>query len=128
MIDSVIEGNLRQSLDLLDRQLVAGENPSKLVIMMTGTIRKLALAARRILAGEATDSALAAAGILPFKLAAGRTQLRHLGRARLRELYRILLTADAAIKGETSLPPRVVLERLLITLGRPAALPGERGA
>lgn len=120
MLDGVMAGELKESLLHLDHLLTSGEAPMKVYFLLSSMGRKLATAARRTLTGERVESALVAAGIVPFKVEAGRGQLRHLGRKRLREMYRICLSADAAVKGETSLSDRLVLERFFITLGRRA--------
>ena len=43
-------------------------------------------------------------------------QLRRLGRHRGQRLYRWLLEADLDLKGDSSSPPRSILERLLVRI------------
>ncbi len=43
-------------------------------------------------------------------------QLRRIGRQRGGQLYEWLLDADLALKGSSSLPPRLVLERMIVRL------------
>ena len=45
-------------------------------------------------------------------------QLRHLGRRRLDRLYDWLLEADLGLKGSSQLPPRTLLERMVVQLAR----------
>jgi len=51
-----------------------------------------------------------------FFLQKAETQLRRLGRQRGAQLYRWLLETDLALKGDSAMPPRLVLERLIIRL------------
>jgi DNA polymerase-3 subunit delta len=67
--------------------------------------------------------ALEQAGVKPFVLAKAEEQLRKLGRQRAGKLQRWLLQADLDLKGQSSLPPRVILERLIVRIAAPAATP-----
>ncbi len=60
--------------------------------------------------------------MLPFKLGDAERQLRQLGRARARQLYRWLLSADLELKGYNSgkEASRRVLETLIFRLSRQA--------
>jgi DNA polymerase III subunit delta len=46
-------------------------------------------------------------------------QLRRLGRHRGSQLYNWLLEADLDLKGQTAMPPRLILERLVLRLSAP---------
>jgi len=61
------------------------------------------------------DRALSRAGLPPFKHEKVQQQLRHLG-PRAVQLYDWLLEADLALKSSAGLPPRAVIERLLVRL------------
>jgi hypothetical protein len=65
-------------------------------------------------------SALAQAGVLPFKRDEAADQLRQLGRHRVDEVRQWLLEADLAMKGSHSggERPRVVLEQLIARLAK----------
>jgi DNA polymerase-3 subunit delta len=62
--------------------------------------------------------ALAQAGVPPFKLNEAEKQLRHIGRARAKELVGWLLAADVALKSHNSSDQRarIELERLIVRL------------
>jgi len=60
--------------------------------------------------------ALEQAGIRSFVLQKAERQLRLLGRQRGAQLYRWLLQADLDLKGESTMPPRLVVERLIVRL------------
>jgi hypothetical protein len=53
-------------------------------------------------------------------------QLRRLGRHRGQRLYRWLIEADMDLKGDSPLPPRTIVERLLVQVAAPPATPRER--
>ncbi len=122
MIDATLAGNLRGALVQLDRLLLAGEVPLGILAQISSTLRRLAAATRLVLSAEAQRqrvtlrSALAEAGVREFVLGKSEQQLKHLGRDRGRQLYRWLLEADLALKGDSALPGRLILENLLIRL------------
>jgi hypothetical protein len=64
------------------------------------------------------SSALARAGIPPFKLKDAENQMKQVGRSRALKLSRWLVDADLAMKGHNSRQPasRLELERLLFRL------------
>ena len=125
MLDAVMDGNARAALVQLDRLLSAGEQPVALLGQISASLRRFAAATRLILQGEATGRrialrpALEQAGVRSFVLEKAERQLRRLGRQRGARLYRWLLEADLDLKGATALPPRLVLERLIIRLSAP---------
>jgi len=125
MLDALLEGNVTQALEQLDRLLRAGEHPIAVLGQISASLRRLAAATRIVLGGEAAGrriaprEALAQAGFKPFLLSKVERQLRRLGRHRGSRLYRWLQDADLDLKGASSLPPRTVLERLAIRLAAP---------
>lgn len=119
MLDAAVSGNARSALEQLDRLLAAGENPVGVLAQIASSLRRFAAATRLIEQGEAAGrrpplrQALEQAGVKPFVLAKAEAQLKQLGRRRAGRLYRDLLQADLDLKGDSRLPPRVVLERLI---------------
>ena len=83
---------------------------------------RFAAATRLVLQAEAARRRIALrdtlqqAGIKPFVLKKAERQLKLLGRRRGAQLYRWLLQADLDLKGESSMPPRLILERLIVRL------------
>lgn len=118
LLDAALDGELSAALDPLDRLLLAGEQPVGLVAVLGAQLRRLTRAAREHLAGKPLDAALRDAGVPPFAVQKSAAQLRHLGRERLRRMYRTLLKADLDMRGEGALPPRTILERLLAEVAR----------
>ena len=93
--------------------------------MIGSTLRRLATAASLIDEVQSTGrrtslrQALQEAGFKPFVLAKAEQQLRNLGRRRAARLHRWLLETDLALKGQSHLPPRLVLEQLVVRLASP---------
>jgi DNA polymerase-3 subunit delta len=122
MLDAALDGQLPEALRQLDRLLAAGEQPIGLLGMIASTLRRLAAATRLVLQAEAARrrpdirAALTQAGVKSFVLQKVERQLRLLGRHRGSRLYRWLLEADLDLKGRSRMPPRLILERLLVRL------------
>jgi DNA polymerase-3 subunit delta len=94
---------------------------------ISASLRRLAAATRLVFQAEAAghrailSEALAQAGVRPFVIQKVERQLRRLGRARGSRLYRWLLEADLDLKGDSEMPPRLILERLILQLAAPQA-------
>jgi DNA polymerase-3 subunit delta len=125
MLDAVLDGDVRDAMLQLDRLLLAGENPIAILGQISASLRRLAAATRIVLNGEAAGrrvslrDALAQAGVKGFVLAKAEGQLRKLGRVRGGRLYEWLLETDLALKGDSALPPRLILERLIVRISAP---------
>ena len=122
MLDAALAGNVREALSQLDRLLLAGEAPISILGQISASLRRFAAATRLILQTEAAGrrpalrAALEQAGVKRFVLDKAQRQLRQLGRHRGAQLYRWLLETDLALKGASALPPRLVLENLIIRI------------
>ncbi len=116
MINAVRDGQLGTALAEMNKLLTAGEAPQKLLGGISFVYRKLTQAVR--LSGQAKPlaSALREAGVFPQEIAATEAYLRKLGRQRAERIPQLLLNADLGMKGESSLPPRILLECLLVQL------------
>ena len=129
MIDAAVEGRAADALGQLDRLLLAGEQPIGLLAQLGSTLRRFAAAALAVQAGESSGrrvglrQALAAAGVVKFKLGDAEGQLRQIGRQRALRLAEWTLDADLAMKGHDSTPARsrVQLERLIVRLAKEAS-------
>jgi len=125
MIDAALAGNVREAMLQLDRLLAAGESPIGVLGQISASLRRLAAATRLVLQAEsagwrvALRGALEQAGIRPFVLKKAEQQLCRLGRERGKQLYRWLLRADLDLKGASAVPPRLILERLIVRLAAP---------
>jgi DNA polymerase-3 subunit delta len=125
MLDAALGGDVRGALVQLDRLLLAGESPVAILGQISASLRRLAAATRLVLRAEAAGRrvslryALEQAGIRRFVLGKAEQQLRQLGRHRGDQLYDWLLKADLDLKGASALPPRLVLEHLIVRLAAP---------
>ncbi len=118
IFDAIGSGRTAEALDLLDRLFGQGEEPLRILGAFSMQLRRLAQAARLNEQGESLSSALGRAGIPPFAIRGCEQQLRHLGRQRSNRLYDWLLETDLGLKGFSQLPPRTLLERLVVQLAR----------
>jgi DNA polymerase-3 subunit delta len=122
MLDAAMAGNAPGALEQLDRLLSAGETAVGLLGQISASLRRFAAATRLILRAEAAGrrvalrGAMEQAGVRSFVLQKAERELRRLGRNRGSKLYHWLLEADLDLKGDSSLPPRLILERLIVRL------------
>jgi len=116
MLDAVIDGHLDEALHLLDKLLMSGEHPVRLLGSITWTFRPIARATEASRQGLAINAALIDAGVKPFKTASTQMYLKRIGRPRAEKIYQLLLAADRDLKGSSYLPERTIMERLLFML------------
>jgi DNA polymerase III subunit delta len=119
-------GRADEALTLLDRLFEQGEDPFRLLGAFSHHLRGLARASRLSARGTPIPAALTQAGILPFAMRGAEAQMRHLGRRRLDRLFDWLLQVDLGFKGSSQLPPRTLLERLVVRLARGLEVAGSR--
>jgi DNA polymerase-3 subunit delta len=120
VFDLIGAGRSGEALTLIGRLFDQGEEPIRLLGAFSMQLRRLAQAARLARLGTALPDALDEAGVPAFARRGAEQQLRHLGRRRLDQLYDWLLHADLGLKGSSHLPPRTLLERLVVQLARGA--------
>lgn len=120
VFDLIGTGQSGEALTLLDRLLDQGQEPMRLLGAFSMQLRRLAQAARLTAQGVPLAEAMNRAGFPSFPSArqSAEAQMRHLGRRRLDRLYDWLLETDQGMKGGSQLPPRVLLERLVVRLAR----------
>jgi DNA polymerase-3 subunit delta len=132
MLDAALDGNVDMAMQQLDRLLAAVEQPVGLLAQISASLRRFAAAARLVLAAEAAGrrtslrDALGRGGVRSFFLEKAERQLRLMGRQRGAQLYRWLLQADLDLKGDSAMPPRLILERLIVRLAAPQDAPSRR--
>jgi DNA polymerase-3 subunit delta len=118
IFDLIGTGQSGEALGFLERLFDQGEEPMKLLGAFSLQLRRLAQVARLATQGVPMHSAFEEVKVPPFARQGCEQQMRHLGRRRLDQLYDWLLAADSGLKGGSQLPPRVVLERLVVRLAR----------
>ena len=115
MLDAVAEGNRAKALATLHHLFEQGEEPIAILGAISWQLRREAQVARLCQEGGSIASAVSKAGLPPFKQDKVLQHLRLLGPRSL-QLYDWLLEADLALKSTAALPPRVVLEKLVVRL------------
>ena len=119
VVDAATTGNAREAIEDLDHLLASGEPPLKMTAGMTYSLAKLHHAGQLRLAKVDLPSACQAAGIYSGMVKKTHAQHAHLGPGRVDSLPKLLLAADLDLKGNSTLTPRVILERLVMELSRP---------
>jgi DNA polymerase-3 subunit delta len=114
MLDAALDGNVGAAMQQLDRLLAAGEQPVGLLGQISASLRRFAAAARLVLRAEAAGQRISL-----------RDALERAG-VRGAQLYRWLLQADLDLKGDSAMPPRLILERLIVRLAAPQNTPNKR--
>ncbi len=115
-IEAATTGAGGEALADLDRLLGSGEPPIKLLAGMTFSLQKVHHAGQLRRARIDLKDACQRAGIFSGAVEKTRHQHAHLGPGRVDALPAWLLQADLDMKGDSVLPPRVVLERLMVRL------------
>ena len=118
ILDAATTGRAGEALDHLDHLLGSGEPPIKMLAGMTYSLQKLHHAGQLRRARVDLKEACQRAGIYPGAVEKTGRQHAHLGPTRVDRLPGLLLQADLDLKGDSTLPPRVLLERLLVRLAR----------
>lgn len=119
IFDAVGQGRAAEALAILARLFEQGEEPLQILGAFSWQLRRLAQVSRLHRQGHSVSAALERAGVQPFARRGVEQQLQHLGWRRLEKLYDWLLEGDLGMKGNSQLPPRVLLERLIVRLARP---------
>ncbi len=118
MTNAVRDGDLSVALSCLDQLLVSGEAPQKILGGISFVFRKVAHATEQARQGATLNTALRECGVFPRDVDASVSYLRRIGRAWAEKMTGRLLQADADLKGNSRLPERLQLERLLVDLAQ----------
>jgi DNA polymerase III subunit delta len=116
MVDALKTGNLGLALECLEKLLVAGEPPQRILGGINSVFRKLFLSTELARQGMALNAALKQAGVFPRDINSSNQYLRRIGRPRAEKLSSWLLQADSNLKGGSRLSDRLQLEQLLVRL------------
>lgn len=113
MLDAVRDAHLDEAFHLLDKLLIAGEHPLRLLGSVNYSYRPLARATEATRQGQQLPDALTEAGVRPMSLGPSQQYLKRIGRPRAERIWQWLLNADRDLKGSSQLPDRIIMERLL---------------
>lgn len=120
MLDAIRDGNLSAALQDLDKLLLAGDAPQKILGGLVFTFRKLAVATELARQTRDLPGALRSAGVFPNAIAPAERYLKRLGFERASRLFQWMVEADANMKGGSRVDPKLQLEALFVRL---AAVP-----
>lgn len=116
MLDAIRDNRVGTAIEALDKLLLAGEAPMKILGGTVFTFRRLVEATEAARCGTPLDEALRAAGVLPFAVSACEKYLRRIGFDRASRILKWLIEADHDIKGGSRVDHRLLLERLFVRL------------
>ncbi len=124
MLNHAAEGNAAAALVEMDRLIAEGEDATGLIGRIGSSLRRFAAATRLVEADESAGRrpsirrALEQTGVKSFVLADTEKQLRQLGRDRAGAMYRWILEAELAVRGDSTLDARTILERLIVRMSQ----------
>ncbi|MEZ6063733.1 MAG: DNA polymerase III subunit delta [Planctomycetaceae bacterium] len=116
MLDAVRDGNVAFAIENLDKLIVSGEHPIKILGGVTFVFRKYAEATEIARQTRDLPGALRTAGVFPGAVAASEKYLRRIGYDKACQLLQWLVEADHNLKGGSRVEPRLQLERLFVQL------------
>ena len=116
MLDAVRDGHVGKAIELLNKLLLAGDAPQKILGGVTFTFRKLADATEIARQTRDVSGALRSAGIFPAAVGASEQYLRRIGFDKASRILQLLVEADANMKGGSRVDARLQLEALFVNL------------
>ncbi len=116
MLDAVRDGHVGKAIECLDKLLMSGDAPQKILGGVTFTFRKLADATEIARQTRDVSGALRSAGIFPQAIAASEQYLRRIGFDKASQILQLLVQADANMKGGSRVDARLQLEALFVNL------------
>lgn len=116
MINSLRDGNVGVALNCLEKLLMAGEAPARILGGISFIFKKLAQATELARQGATLHAALRQAGVFPKDIEPSSRYLRRIGRPRAEKIYRRLMEADQNLKGGSRVNDRTQMEQLLFQL------------
>ncbi len=116
MLDAIRDGQVGKALECLDKLILAGDPPIKILGGLTFTFRKLADATEYARQTRDLPGALRSAGVFPAAIAASESYLKRIGFEKASRLFQMLVEADVNMKGGSRVDPKIQLEALFVQL------------
>lgn len=116
MLDAVRDRETSKALECLDKLILAGDAPQKILGGLTFTFRKLAEATEYARQTRDLPSALRSAGVFPAAIGPSERYLKRLGFEKASRIFQLLIEADANMKGGSRVAPKLQLEALFVRL------------
>jgi DNA polymerase-3 subunit delta len=122
IFNAIVDGKTGEALAILDQLFTQGEEPLRIAGAFAWQLRRVAQVARLSQLGVPLGEALGQVGLNDRR--AAEALLRHLGLGRASQLFDWLVQLDLGLKGASPLPPRTLLEELVVRLARPREAAG----
>lgn len=116
MLDAIRDAQIGKALECLDKLIMAGDAPQKVLGGLTFTFRKLAEATEHARQTRDLSGALKSAGVFPAAISASESYLKRIGFDKASRIFQLLVEADANMKGGSRVDPKVQLEALFVKL------------
>lgn len=116
MLDAIRDGDVGAALNNLNKLILAGEAPLRILGGMVFTFRKYADAAELARISRDLPGSLRKAGVFPQAVPAAEKYLKRLGFAKASQILQMLVEADSGLKGRSRVDPRLQLEKLFVQL------------
>ena len=116
MLDAIRDGQLGVALAQLDKLLTAGEAPQRIMGGVSWVYRQLSEAVERSRLGTPLGVALKEAGVRGYQVGEQEAYLRRVGRPVAEQFRHAIQEVDLGLKGNSKLPERVQMERLIVKL------------
>lgn len=116
MLDAIRDGDVGAALNNLNKLILAGEAPLRILGGMVFTFRKYADAAELARITRDLSGSLRKAGVFPQAVPAAEKYLKRLGFAKASQILQMLVEADTNLKGGSRVDPHMQLEKLFVQL------------
>ena len=116
MLDAIRDGKLDEALEQLHSLLEAGEAPQRILGGVNWLYGSLCRAVERTRMGTPLGVALKESGVRPYAIKATEAYLRRVGRPAAERFRAAIQEVDLGLKGNSRLPDRIQMERLVIRL------------
>lgn len=116
MLDAVRDGHVGKAIELLDKLLMSGDAPQKVLGGVSFTFRKLADATELARQTRDLPGALRSSGVFPAAIGPSEQYLRRIGFDKASRILQMLVEADSNMKGGSRVDPRLQLEALFVNL------------
>lgn len=116
MLNAARDGKINQALEALEKLLIAGEAPQRILGGINHTFRKISNATEASREGKPLSAAIKDAGVFYKEVGPVERYMRMMGRPRAERILHLLAKADRNMKGGSRMPERIQMEQLLIAL------------
>ena len=116
MLDAIRDNNVGAAIENLDKLILAGDAPQKILGGLTFTFRKLAEATEIARQTRDLSGALRSAGVFPAAVGPSEKYLKRIGFEKASRIFQKLITADANMKGGSRVDAKLQLEALFVGL------------